>query len=365
MSEGITVQDAIDLGVSTLAQFPKGEFEYVLEHNDYPFINRLYTGRDVDIQTGQRIERDIVLGKTGNAGHVKLFQKDRQKITNLIKKLGIDWRHAKSSLSYEIREILVQNGPEALVDLLKIRRTNMYTELADEIEPRLWLSSDDPTDEVNPFGIPYWLPVGADSQEGFIAGNPKYSDVDSEIAGGAGGISSDVYEKWKSYFFDYENLSADDFLKKLSRAMRRTHFKSPVMVDSKTGNEHGNNFTLFTDDYVISELEEYAFDNDDNIGADLGKYAGAVTFKRIPIEYCDLLDDDSGTYTHLRGAHPIYGINWKFFELIMLKGDKFRESEPIKDREYHNVLTVFLDLSYNMICTNRMKAGFVGSMVAA
>jgi len=355
---GITVAEAIDLGNLTLNNFKRDEFEYVLTHHDYPVLNRLYSGRDTDIQTGKLITRSIVLGSTGNADHVKLFEADEQNITNITKEIQVPWRHAKTSFSYEVREIMVQNGPEGFINLLKVRNTNMFAELADEIELRAWLSPKSSTDDTNPFGIPYWLPTGAADAEGWYGLNPYYSDSRTEISAGAGGIDTDDFDGWKSYYADYDEVN-DAFLKMLSRAFRKLHFKSPVMVDSKTGTKDSP-FTLHSNDSVIADLEDLALKSDDRVGADLGKYAGAVVFKRIPIEYVDNLDSTGTGYSeYCHGTDPIYGINWNYFEPVILKGDKFRKSKPINDRKQHNVMTVFVDLTWNIICTNRHKAGFV------
>jgi len=109
--------------------------------------------------------------------------------------------------------------------------------------------------------------------------------------------------------------------------------------------------------------------SDDQVGADLGKYQGATVYKRLPLEYTDLLDCGNGDGTTdnctdaIHGVDPLYGINWNMFELSMLKGDKFVLSPPMNSREQNNVFTVFCDLSYNILCKNRQKAGFVVSIV--
>ena len=357
---GITVAEAIDLGHLTLNSFKRDEFEYVLTHHGYPICNRLFSGRDVDIQTGKLITRSIVLGSTGNADHVKLFESDEQNITNITEEIQVPWKHAKSSFSWELREIMVQNGPEGYISLMKVRNTNMYAELADEIELRGWLSPDSSTDKDNPFGIPYWLVTGAAAEEGFHGDNPRYADG-NEITAGAGNIDTDDFSGWKNYYSDYDEVN-DDFLKRLSRAFRKTKFKSPTMVDSKTGTINSP-FTLHSNDSVIGDLEDLALKSDDRVGADLGKYAGAVVFKRIPIEYVDNLDTDATGYDeNCHGINPIYGVNWNYFEPVILKGDNFRRNKPINDREQHNVMTVFVDLTWNIVCTNRRKAGFVISI---
>ena len=44
---------------------------------------------------------------------------------------------------------------------------------------------------------------------------------------------------------------------------------------------------------------------------------------------------------------------------IVLSGDWLREEPPMKDVEQHNVVTAFIDGSYQFFCKNVREAGFV------
>lgn len=348
----ITLEEAKDLGKITLNSFKRDKFEVIFNHNDYPIVAKLYKGRDIEEQTGKLITRSITLGSTGNADHTGIFQEREQVITNIQEEVQVPFVHAETSLSYAVQEVMANGGSEGFVKLIKIRRTNMMNEFADELEGRAWKCPDSSSDKLNPCGIPYWITDSATTTGGWYGKNPNYNSSATEIAAGAGGIDSDVYADWANWYAGYSQVD-DTLLKKLAQAFRRTKFRSPATVNDI---KDSNNYQLYTNDSVLGELETFALKSDDAVGYDLGKYAGRTAFKRVPFDYHDILDT-AGTYTY--GTNPIFGINWDYFEVVILKGDRFRMSDPINDRKQHNVLSVFCDLSYNYICTNRKKAGFL------
>jgi hypothetical protein len=169
-----------------------------------------------------------------------------------------------------------------------------------------------------------------------------------------------VYDRWVSYFADYGTTIDDTVLKVLSTAFRKTKFKAPVTAEG-TGTNDGN-FALYTNDEILHEFEDLAIKSDDNVGSDLGKYAGAVVYKRLPLRYVDILDRTTANATvqeRIMGKNPIVGINWNYIKPVILKGDRFRESKPMNSRELPNVLTCHMDLTYNYVCTNRKHSGFL------
>ena len=62
---------------------------------------------------------------------------------------------------------------------------------------------------------------------------------------------------------------------------------------------------------------------------------------------------------YVYGAYPIYGVNHSHFYPVCLDGENFRVNEPMSKVGQHNVLTVYVDLSYAYICDNRRTGGFL------
>ncbi|KKK88293.1 hypothetical protein LCGC14_2744630, partial [marine sediment metagenome] len=205
-----------------------------------------------------------------------------------------------------------------------------------------------------------------DSETGdFVGYLPNFWSTSDNAASTVGTIacSSTTNTRWANYYADHGGNLDDTFLKKLRRAFRKTHFQSPMFASQAIDPESNfSNFRLYTTSNMLDELEEIAFKSDDRIGADLGKYAGRVIFKGVPILYVDTLDDDSSVSTqqgYVYGGDPIFGINHNHFYAICLADEYFRINKPMSKVGQHNVLTIYCDLSYAYICDNRRVAGFL------
>lgn len=353
----LELQAAVDVGLLTFNNI-KRDIQYTLDHNDYPNLNKLFNGRNVDVQTGKQISRHISLGRTGNAKHKHVDENDSTDVKQLVKELLIPWKHADTSFGYYLQEALVQNGAEGFISVVKNRKTNMWIELADLLEEASWQSPTSSTDTTSPFGISYWLPLGTASGEGWVGGNPAYQDG-NEITGGAGGLAdAAAVAHWRSYYAQYTSVDWDDLIEKIDVAFRRTKFRSPATAQEGQSGPLSM-FQMYANNNVLKTLTSMLLLADDKVGYDLGKYGGAVAFNRIPFRYCDILDTDAaGWDVQTLGTDSVFGVNWGFFEVAVLKGDNFRETPPAPDADNHNFIKTFVDLTYNYVCKNRRYAGF-------
>jgi hypothetical protein len=84
---------------------------------------------------------------------------------------------------------------------------------------------------------------------------------------------------------------------------------------------------------------------------------GTLTFKKNPIVYVPQLDDTS---VFTAATSPVYQIDHGVFYPYCLKGDYLRETGPVVAPNQHNMYRVFLDLTYNIICTNRRRCAVFG-----
>jgi hypothetical protein len=107
----------------------------------------------------------------------------------------------------------------------------------------------------------------------------------------------------------------------------------------------------------LTEFEDLTTKANENLGSDLDKFHGVTTFRRVPVLYTPQIDADADGV--------IYGVNHAKFYPIVLDGDWMREGEPMMDVEQHNVITTFIDGSYQYFCTNIREGGFVLSKVLA
>lgn len=361
---GITIEQAIDLGKATLESFEQDALQMTLKHQTYEVINRWFKGDKMQLEGGDRVVRFISLRDTGNAQQTRMYAIDTPNVSNVDEQLKVEWTHAQTSFSYSVKEISMNRGNRRRIyNLLKQRRQNCFRELADKLEELAWRTPTSASDDLNPIGIPGWLvqpDTDPDEADGDFTGYlPNYWS-DSEVAfSTCGGIpcSSTTNPRWANYYEDHGNKLDTSLLKRLRRSFRKTKFQSPMIakeaIDPKSG---FSNFRLYTNSDVLDEVEEMALKMDDRVGADLGKYAGNVIFKGIPFMYVDLLDKAK---QYVYGANPIFGINHSHFYPVVLSGENFRINSPMSQVGQHNVLTVYVDLTYAYLCDNRRAGGFL------
>lgn len=361
---GITIQQAIDLGKATLEQFDQDKIEVALKHQCYEVLNQWFRSDKVQLDGGDRVTRYISLRDTGNAQHVRMYDTDTPNVANVDEVIKVEWTHAQVSFSYSVKEIAMNMGNRVRIyNLLKQRRTNAFREFADMLEEVAWRTPTSSTDDLNPFGIPGWIvQPDTDPAEGegaFTGYTGDYWAASESSMSNVGNVdcSATTNPRWANYYEDHGGKLDSSLLKRLRRAFRKTKFQSPMfakqVIDPKSS---FSNFRLYTNSSVLDEVEEITTKSDDRIGADLGKYAGKTLFKGIPFMYVDVLDDSK---QYVYGADPIFGVNHNHFYPVVLNGENFRVNEPMTKVGQHNVLTVYVDLSYAYICDNRRTGGFL------
>jgi hypothetical protein len=173
------------------------------------------------------------------------------------------------------------------------------------------------------------------------------------------GLDSATYAKWRNYYATYTTINRT-LIKRMRKAFRAIRFKSPVVVKDMTEGP-SSNFRIYMGLNTITEFEELAHGQNDNLGAEIADFGGATTFRRVPMMDIPQLD-----YFVLYGASatanytdPIFMVNHSKFYPIVQEDDWLVESEPETDRQQHNVFTTFVDGSHQFMSTNLRTAGAV------
>ncbi len=357
MSVGISNSDLLDLTKTTLQNLPDMEFEVALTYQEYNVVNQWFQSEKVQIESGTFIERNIILDTSGNAKHVRLYQKTPINVADVQQKVTAPWVQVQTHWSIERREALRNRAPARYIELLRSRRVDSTVNLADLLETRAWSSPQSSTDDLNPRGIPYWISKRqtSDDGQGFDGYTIRYAGGTTSTSKGGidGSLSSST--KWRNYAATYSAINAD-FVKKLRRAFIATNFKSPVIAkDLKEG--PASKYKLYIGIDNLTELEDMTSKQNDNFGSDLDKYKGNILFRGIPVLYTPQLDSDTDG--------PVYGVNHSKFFPVVLDGDWMREGDPMMDVEQHNVMTTFIDGSYQFFSINIREGGFVVHKVTA
>jgi hypothetical protein len=196
MSVGISNTDLIDLQKTTLADLPNMEFEVVLNQANYPVVNMWFRDQKKQIESGTSIERNIMLDTTGNAKHVRLYQKTPINVGDVQQKITAPWCQVQTHYSIERREALRNRAPAAYIELLKSRRIDATLDLAKLLERRAWVAPNNANDDLNPRGLPYWLSFldNAVTNTGdFLGKTIRYGDLSTSTV--KGGLDGSTYNK--------------------------------------------------------------------------------------------------------------------------------------------------------------------------
>jgi hypothetical protein len=106
MSLGISNDQLLDLTKTTLANLPDMEFEVALSLQNFPVMDLWFGKNKKQVESGTSIERNIMLDTTGNARHVKLYQKTPINQGDVQTKITAPWVQVQTHYTVERREAL-------------------------------------------------------------------------------------------------------------------------------------------------------------------------------------------------------------------------------------------------------------------
>ena len=336
--------DIKDLVTGTLKHLGRLKFNQIATRlQDYEVMQRMMKRDRVQLESGQGIQRQIMIDHSAAAKNVGLYEVDDVNVRDVLDSISVPFRHTTTNYAFERRELAMNRpSPQRSLDLLKVRRADAMISLVERMEEDFWDKPATSTDKVQPFGIDYWLVSGGGST-GFEGGNP------SGFTSGAGGIDSDTVSRWRNYTDRYTDVTKGDLIKKMRVAYRKIGFKSPVDIpDYRKG--RGQNYRIYCDNTTITEMEELGEAQNENLGRDLATMDDMMTFRRNPLIWVPQLDDRT-----VGPTSPVYMVNFSFFYPVFLRGEYLREGEPRTSANQHTVMVVHVDLSWNILCTDRRR----------
>ena len=357
--------DLIDLIATTLPNLPEQYFEVTWTNNDYEAC-RIYQRERMEIDGGTSIKRKVMFSPTGNARYRRLFDTDDPAVSDVMVEIDVPWCQIGTHYSWDILEIKRNaNSARGFIRLLETRRIDGLWSLADLIEERFWKTPDSSTDDLNPYGVPYYLNMldGGGTTAGFNGNKVVFGDGNTSVT--CAGISTTTEERWANWADTYTKVD-NALLKSFRTAFVRTKFKAPLIVNDPAQARNAAK-RVYCNAITIVELQVLADARDDfhrgkdvlgNIRIDDG---ATVYLNRLPVVYINQLDDVEGLETGYTGteADPIYCVDFEKFIPYVQDGYWMEETEPMTDRTQHTTFTIFLDGSHNNLCVNRRQAGFV------
>jgi len=359
---GVKNADLADLIATTLPQLPKQVFEVAWDNQDYEFT-RIYQTERMEVDGGTTIDRRIMLDDNGNASYTRLYGTDSPTVSQHMHKISVPWTQITTNYSWDRLEILRnKNSAVGFIRLLESKRIAGLWSLAKLIEERAWKAPQDASDDLYPYGVPYYLNmVDADSTTGgFVGKTIRYQDGTTGTT--CAGLDANTEPRWRSYADLYTSVNAD-LLKTFRKAISTTRFRPPMIVKDPSDPRVAAKRAYCDLDTNIA-LQELADKRDDNhSGKDLmGNIkiddAAQVYINRIPVIWIPQLNGFADPVTSDEVA-PIYCVDFSKFIPVVHSGYWMHEDDPMNDRGQHTTFTVFLDGAHNNLCINRRETGFV------
>jgi hypothetical protein len=328
-------------------------------YNKYQFFN-LFFKNAVKVKGGDHLEGYITLESEGNAGHVGVWDTDTLVKKNIDRKYTMNWRQAKGGMLWNLMETSLNSGEEKIADVLEIQYESAIKDIIDEIYLAILTGPTSANDRTSPYSVFSWLPFGtASSTGGWTGYSGHYNDGGGASAAtfNKGGIASSSTENtnWATYYADHAGLIDETLLEYVDRAIRKLNFQAP-MIPKTVGEMNGNiDFSLTTNDNVISKLNRFYAMSDDNMGYNRDSHWGVPTIKSIPLAYADILDT---ARTSVYGTDPVIGLNHDSIKPVIHRDWNFKEIDG-KDPNRAVVLQKLIYLRYQIWCKNPKFAGFL------
>ncbi len=359
---GYRPEDIEDLLATTLADLPKQELQYVLDHDEY-FWSSLFDQDSVVIDGGTSIQRKVVFDTAGTAKYSGVYDTDEYKTKDVIQTIDVHWAKLTANASWDEWEIVnQQNSTKGYIDLVQTRKDQMYIDLADLMEETMIVAPASITDKTTPFTLPYYLRV-LDSTGTLNTGSDFNGSTVTFTGGGTStvcaGIDSAVEAKWRNWCGVYTGVN-NALLKIMRKALIKTNMKYPILLKSPLIKERALKYRAVAGTDTVLDLMELVDNKDDNhvstskevMGGMLVNEGNLVRVNKIPVIPLDTLD--SATYS------PIYFMDMAWFKPIVHDGYWMKTTPPQNHKPLqHTVYSINVDGAHQVLVENMKRCGFV------
>jgi len=328
-------------------------------HHEYEF-NRIFAEDNLSIDGGTSIKRNVVLNHSGQAQFRRMFDQDQANLDFKHQQIDVPWTQLSTKYVWDIAEILTQqNSTKGYINLLKERMQDALWSWADLIEERGWSTPTDSSDDLFPYGIPYYLnKLDAGSTTGGFNGKTiRYGDTSTGTVCAGLDASLAKFARWRNYADVYTAVD-NSLLLKMRKAFRLTKFKAPRIV-SGYGQDNSSKRMVYMPGTAFDKMCDMAAKNDDSsTPADLmggvrvrTDMNGNPYINGHPMMYIDNLDTDID--------NAIYAVDWAKLKVVTQDGYWLEEGKPKNPSNAHTTFVVNVDGRCCILCTNRREAGFV------
>ena len=346
----------------TLNDLPDQYFEVAWDNQDYEAC-RIYQQERWQVDGGDQIERKVMLSNTGRAHYRRNYETDEPTVGDVMHTIKVGWTRLSTDYSWDDFELLrnIKSSAKGFINLLKVRRIDGLWSLADLIEERFWKTPTSKTDDLYPYGIPYYINflTSGSHTAGFNGKTIYYQDGSNDDV--CANIDAGTETKWRNYAAEYTEIN-NAMLKTFRKAFWSTRFKAPLFVTDPAQKRNAQKRVYCGIDECCDLMDLADAKDDRHSGKEvLGKMlvddGSMVYINRLPVVPIPQLDG----YTTPAGnaIAPLFCVDFKYIIPYIHDGYWMKETEPMVDRGQHTTFTVFLDGAHQNLCSNRRRLGFV------
>jgi len=354
----ISIRNALDVGKSVFEAHKKDDLQMTFSEVNSQALNDCFGKDKAILSGGDRIKSWITLKDTGNARMAGTgWEEDSHNTVNTDSEVVSDWCQFTTNMDYSRIELgYTQDDALRTYRYLQEKKLNMFREAGELLSKKIWKTPVNEEDPLNPVGIAGWLSMGTDTEGGFTGYTSQYSGAGDAF--NIGGVSCSATDKprWASYYGNHDGKLGDHLIDLIDFAMMKTKFTTPNIIQKLDKDTNMHNFRFFTNAKIRRNINGLLRKSDDRIGSDLAKYSGVPFYQGIPVIYVEALDTDQA---NLWDADPFYGVNMDYFKTYVSKANNFATLGPNVRDPNHNILSIYLDLSFCFHCKNRQRLGFL------
>lgn len=352
----------LDLWAMTMAAFPwKNKLFVFQKYNDYPVLNKWFARDRTQFQGGTRIEWQAMIDDSGNGRMINAMEPQTYNIQDYMGKFHAEWKLWSGYYAVVDDEIEGNQGEAVrLQNLLKTRRVWCQMGAANQLEELAWKVPTGTAEEQakQPHGVPYSVVPITGAQ--VTAGTWGFAGQNAVGFTECYGVDSatEKYERYRNYVDVWTNADAvitEEDILKITQMLRFLRFRGPT--NAEEFKQWAGLISFYTNNTMLKALERKARENNDNLGADLGKFSGQVVTQGITYNWVPVLD----TWT----TNPLVALDHECFFPFVHKNEYFRETGPTRLPNQHRVVKTDVDLKYDFCNINRKRTGRIDWVVAA
>jgi hypothetical protein len=335
--------DFVDLVNETLPAIKKNALtDLATDLRSYTACKKLLAKKREAVGGGKYYQIDFLTTGDGNARNVAYFE-----VANLDQVDGtgngnVPWRYMRTGCHYDEKQLDVNQGWPAIKSFLKTKEYQMWLSWYELMEANFWDGPSSSSDVKTPFGLlKYWLTYNA--TVGFNGGNH------ANFTGGPASISASTYTRWKHFAGQYTNVTDDDLLLSMRKAVMKCRFEGIPNKPISGYSEDDLSYGIYTIDDVVLDMQSLLDSKSDGVRSDLAQFSGGTgpMFRGVPVEAVPYLTQNKAT------SCPVIGLNWNDIKVVHPSGQWLREKPYEEAPNQPDVYQRFVTASMNVVMHNR------------